>query len=401
MNTVPRRTVLAACGALVLSGCSVQEDSGGPPLGSAQPAEAWTMYRGNIAQTGFVETTLSGPYEHRPLWRFSNPIEVVDYRRSLSGVIATEDVLVATADDSTFQPCAVDRTDPDLLWRASSTHDPEFRLTSHPVAIGDSVFVASWTSTARFAATDGDVVWERELGLSRDSPFVGDRSVLHHPDFVSLDPETGDTQSPERIDARALGTAATDTHAIVGTRSADGRDGQVVGYDRDELTIEWTQEPEFPPREAPAIHDGYAVTLTKPARGRASRTIAYDPVDGTVLWERDIPGARRAPALDEDGTIYLPHQDDGVLALKAETGETRFRGNADDDLAALFDPQEKVYPPIVTNDAVVLSGSAGLVIFDRDDGTIRWKTELRLMGAPAVAFGNIYVITDEWIGELA
>ncbi|WP_436344863.1 outer membrane protein assembly factor BamB family protein [Natronorubrum sp. FCH18a] len=407
-----RRRLLAVCGTVPLTGCSAlgrDDGSTAVPLGETDPS-AWTTYRGDVAQTGSADTTLESPYELETLWSFSGSISMPSSSRPYPepGIVVTEAAVYATAADMHTSPSALDRTTGDVLWRfddvIDDVHDAEFYRTPVPIAIGDDIFVSTSGRLARIDGPSGELVWDVGQGVPRESPRTGTDSELYNGDSVGrLDPENGEELDSHRfrLDGVFEGLAVGDSAAVVVVRTNEGHSGQLAGYDTSDWSLEWETDVADPIWQAPTIHDGTAVALTDSSRESircvGGETIAFDATEGAELWRAETPDARIGPAVDEDGTVYLPHEEAGLIALEGDDGSRRWTGTSEELLESLTGDPDAWYPPIVTDDAVVLSGRGGIAIFDREDGSLRDQFDRRLQGMPGVAYGAVYAITDEGI----
>jgi outer membrane protein assembly factor BamB len=405
-----RRTLLAVCSSLAISGCTLRGDSDDerpPPVDVPSPT-TWSTYRGTVGQTGRAATELKPPFDVDLIRELDRRLAVGDppIPAPTAGLVVTHDTVYATARDGHFPPIAVSRTGHDVRWRfdeiVEQPHEEAFYRTPVPVVIGDDVFVQTHWDLYRIDGQNGDLVWSEGGTMTRNGPMVGDRSRLYYPDSVGLvDARSGEYAGPHRFRDRGVftGLSIGDAGAVAVARTNDGHDGVIAGYDTDDWSVQWQDDTAHPFFEAPAIHEGVAIALADgsggPIRGAGGNTIAYDLATGTVLWRVDTPQARGGVGLHEGGTAYLPHETDGVLALDVEDGTRKW--HADRSLSSLVGDPHDCYPPIVADDAVVLSGRGGLAILDRDDGTLRHHLDRPLLGMPAAAYGDVYAITDEEI----
>lgn len=403
-----RRELLGSCGALAISGCTFleTEDERAPSLGDPEQA-AWPTYRGTVAQTGRANTAVAPPYEVEAVRVFGESLSerAPSNPTPTTGLAVSSGAIYATAVDERFPPQAVDRRDGDLLWRLDELldqhRDDEFFRTPVPVAVGDDVFVQTKYNFARIHGSDGSFVWQSDVAAPSNGPVIGNQSGLYYPGSVSVvDPRSGEVLGSHRFRETGVfeGVSVDGDRAIAAVRTEDGASGLLGGYGA-EWSLRWQDDSSRPFFEAPAIHDGTAICLAdanaEPIRGSGAETIAYDLATGAVRWHEQTPEARTGVALDEAGTVYLPHESSGLLALDANDGSEIWA--ADRPLSSLVGDPDACYPPIVADNAVVLSGRGGLAILDREDGALRHHVDRPLFGMPAVAFGDVYAITDREI----
>lgn len=413
MKSLTRRQVLATGGMITLPGCSMLSSKETPraPLDTSD-TKKWPMYRGDVAQTGRANTELEPPYEVDRLWGFGEALTIPDHRSldyvSRPGIAVTDRAVYATAVDTDYEPTAVHRTDPQRLWGLADIFDGDphpsaFARTPAPVVAGEDVFVHSKFRRDRIDAESEELVWNDETGLSYGDRLTGNREELYLSGSVArIDPETGNSISTERSQENAAGggvAVGTDV-AVHALRIDSGRSGLVVGFDTDDWSVQWEEQFTEPIFEAPAIHDGQVFVLTDGGRqapdpvSEPGAVVALNGDDGSENWRADLSGARIGVGVDSD-TVYAPHVDDGLVALDATDGSRQW--SLDEPLRDLIGDPAWAYPPVVADDAVVIGGPKGLLIADAADGSIRWQRDLRLRGAPAVAFGDIYAITDDRI----
>lgn len=399
---MPTRRTILACAPFALAGCLSRFESGegdsepGSDSGGSDQTSGWTTYRGDVAATGRADTTLSESFEVERLWGWDDPIATPPdhprLARSTPGVVPTTDAVYATAADPEFAPVAVDRTDPGLRWTLddlTDARDGEYERTPTPVVADGDTFVH--TSYRLWRIDDGNPVWAQDTGLWVGDELIGDRSELYTTTAVArIDPEGGETIDTERAreSGSTAGLAVGSDGAVQALRVGDTPDGLLVGYD-ERWNVDWEIElPGQPPRRAPALWDGTAIVVA------GGETIGVDIADGELRWRTDDRGFRSGVAVDGEGTVYAPHGTDVLVALDGPDGTRQWSSEVDRPLEAFVGDQQHVFPPIVANDAVVLGGPGGLAIFDRVSGTLRWHENLALAGAPAVAFGDVYTITE-------
>lgn len=401
---VHRRSLLGCC-ALALSGCvtwssSDQTTPSSPPLTGR--AKGWTTARGTPAGTGRTTTTLSESYEIEWLWEYdptlSAPTGTWLRQTPTPGVVATEDTVVATAADLEHPPVAVGRTEPSLRWHLDELIElrpQEFYRTPTPVAAGEDFFVHTANQYCRIAGDE--LVWSQNSGLWAQQTLFGDRSELYLSGSVTrIDPQDGEMRSAER--ARNAGSnrrlAVGSDVAVQTLRFDSDGEGLVVGYGPD-WTVDWERPLEAPPTRAPvAVHSERAFVLTEHG------TIAVGADNGVVDWRSGDYNERMGVGLDENGTAFVPHETDILVARDTSDGTVLWTATDERSLRELVGEPSHGYAPVVTDDTVVLAGRDGIAAVDRAAGSVRWHADLSLVGAPAVAFGDVYAITTNGIAAL-
>lgn len=412
MSRVTRRELLGVAAASVLAGCPAAErGETGVSLDASAPA-GWPMYRGDLAQTGRARTRLEPPYEVERLWGYDESLTIPQHRSlnavSRPGVAVTERAVYATAVDLDYEPTAVHRTEPEHLWTLpdrfdADPHPSAFARTPAPVVAGDNVFIHTKYRRDRIDTANEELVWTEESGLFYGDRLTGDHEELYLSGSVArIDPETGNSISTERTRENGSdgGVAVGDDIAAHALRVDSGTSGLVVGFDTNDWSVEWNERVSEPIYEAPAIHEGQVFVLTDGSRGgpdppsEPGTVVALDSDDGSENWRADVSRARIGVGVDAE-TVYAPHEDEGLVAL--DTSDGTHRWSVGEPLRELIGDPAWAYPPIVADDAVVLGGPEGLIIVDAADGSIRWQDDLRLRGAPAVAFGDVYAIAADRI----
>jgi len=393
-----------------LAGCSIFEAERAGESLTASGSAGWSMYRGDLAQTGRARTRLEPPYEVERLWGYGESLTIPLHRSldavSRPGIAVTDRAVYATAVDTDYEPTAVHRTEPEHLWRLgdffeADPHPSAFSRTPTPVVAGGDIFVHSKFRRDRIDAVEEELVWTDDTGLWHGDRLTGDHEELYLSDSVArIDPRTGRTRATERNRDTGSdgGLAVGDGVAVHALRIHSASSGLVVGFDTDDWGVQWEEQFTEPIYEAPAIRDGQVFVLTDGSRGapdppsEPGTVVALDSDDGSENWRADLDRARIGVGVDAE-TVYAPHVEVGLVALDASDGSRQWR--LDEPLRDLIGDPAWAYPPIVADDAVVLGGPEGLLIADATDGSIRWQADLRLRGAPAVAFGDVYAITDE------
>lgn len=222
-------------------------------------------------------------------------------------------------------------------WAVSTTDGTPTILGSDPiqtppVVAGQTILATGVGGLAAIDASSGRVRWRAAVDTSR--PVVHDGTV-YATDFgegvVGYDLVSGDRtfESSQPTEA-ALGVTAAPSQLVVVTDS--GLAG--LGYDG---TTRWRFRPDDLSRNrgAVALADGVAYGGFRGEDG--NWLVAVDTADGTELWRS--PAAPEstpqfAPPAVANDTVYVPAEDEGLVAVDAADGSIRWQ----------FDPDGKPLP---------------------------------------------------------
>ncbi len=216
---------------------------------------------------------------------------------------------------------------------------------------GTLLFVASEVGRAfALRLSDGERVWETSTGSAAAAPIVvGDRLIVATTgdSLLALDVETG------RVDARVALPASVSAPPALAGRSLvlPLRSGELLALDASELEERWRVGLDGPVLAAPAIAstgevfvldrtasvwvvgaDGTPrrlVNLGGAARGSLTlvenallvglldgRFMAVDRQMGRVLWTVDLGDSVWAPAVVQDGSIFVPLRRGAVVKIR-------------------------------------------------------------------------------------
>ncbi len=212
----------------------------------------------------------------------------------------------------------------DRYGREEWVYDIDARVTAAPMIADRTVFVPDWGGCVHaLSLADGMVRWSRQVGANeRDHTFP----------------------SP---------TAVHDETLYVGSYS--GRTG-VIAVDAatgDEL---WTQ-PTGRVLAGPVVDEGLVVV-------RDDGVVSAFETDGTERWAFSVPGGYGTPIALDDQHVYVPTRD----TLHAIT-----RGG---EKAWTYEPaDERVGPPTVVGDEVLVDEEETLTALRQADGTTQWSVE--------------------------
>lgn len=231
----------------------------------------------------------------------------------------------------------------------------------------------------------------------------------------SYDAATGETEWRQENLGDPVGPATTANDTVFVATLSDNL-GEFIGaenrtglYALNASTgeTEWRVNATFGP---PVVADGRLFASERPSDldhgdGYGNVT-AVDPSTGERVWTSNVRGKVLAYA---DGRLVVgDERSDTLYALDAEDGSLRWRTGVEES-AYLEDrvaaTGETVYVTNGTDPYPIENVPKAVTAFAADDGSRRWTTEVEgpsgdpeYLGAPAVANGSVYVVTD---GNLA
>jgi len=363
-STPTRRSVLAACGAGALSGCSnVLGLNPSPDIecNASNAGYAWPMAGGAADRSSRRQATdlPSADAEHSRLSRtnsagrglssFGTP--VVGYGTAY----VAGDVKVGAYD----LPTGEER------W----AFEPDGASVSPALGCG-TLYVATHRETLALSLDDGSVLWRADVGTTRfGSPAVVDDTVyVSSGGVTALDAETGEP----RWDSDSNGNALAIADKVYGYGHFDGTESiAAFTHDGDEA---WrTEVAEV--AATPTVADG-TVYVAK----RNGKLTALDAADGSVEWRAEIEwGVYSSPAVAEDRVVVSAGNGDEALGIDTETGEVQWR----------FETGLSTVAPTVVGDSVIVHGD-GYHLLDLETGE-------RLRHWPVQHAGSQAVVVDSMI----
>lgn len=352
-----RRTVVGTVLGLASGGClrlaeeSPEEeasngttDGAGPPreevveepTGPIEPANAWTQFQVDGANTG-VHTADGVPSsEPGVAW------ERRDDSPRRSGLVATTELLVERRRNGLL---AVEKTTGEVAWRTTETLPDAYWLNCDPVVHGDAVVFAGRNDrTGRrgvFAldAASGEKLWEVSV-TDADEFFHG---LTVEGDRLYLLRRNNDTNVPAVTAVSLSARAAEWTH-------------EVESFDHVNRPVAATSD-----LVVYGGHMEYERTGSDPEPGEgAGGVVALDAATGRERW-RTAVGGTQMPVTVAGGTVFAAPD-----KVRTSTSEHQKDGT---------------YP---------------LVALDADDGTVEWKFEARntFYCSPAVTAEYVYFGLD-------
>lgn len=186
-----------------------------------------------------------------------------------------------------------------------------------------------------------------------------------------------------------LALQATNDLLLVATRAGDVSIVTSEGRERGRVRLGNSIEGPI------AVVDGRRIVVA--LDGTAWGVVAYDLMEGRVLWRALRHVAHPAGVVVAAGVAVAPARDGWVRGLDADTGEERWRFQADADTAAF------VAPPILLGDgSVAVADIRGRVAaLDPATGRPRWRADV---GAPvytAMAVGERLLVVPTTRSTLA
>ncbi len=146
---------------------------------------------------------------------------------------------------------------------------------------------------------------------------------------------------------------------------------------------------------ATPVHDGGLIFVV----GQSGRLVAFSARNGLPVWERAIAGlempwlaGKTLFALSLDGRLYAMRRDDGAIRWVTELD-----GAVPLDVV-VPDVAPRYYGPVVAGDLVYIVSGAGVVqAFDPDTGVAveSFATGKTVSTAPQIAGGRMFIISTD------
>jgi outer membrane protein assembly factor BamB len=281
-----------------------------------------------------------------------------------------------------------------LVW-SNPTEDPVFE-TSPAVAYGN-VYVSDGSRVYCWDAVTGALIWgPRYLGFGLSSPAVADGKVFvgyaTEPPAMSMDASVGN-ERPALVDFGGFvdcldaWTGASIWSHTTGSpyywpgsspAVADGKvfvganDGRVYCFGAATAVDDWPMFHHDP------CHTGYS-TSTAPSTNH-------------ILWSYPTDGYVFSSPAVADGNVYVGSYDGKVYCLSASTGAVRWSYTTDEWAV-------ESSPTVVDGRVYVGSGApSSFYCLDALTGALIWSDPTcgPVYGGSAVAYGNVYFVTDPW-----
>jgi outer membrane protein assembly factor BamB len=365
VSTPTRRSVLAACGAVALSGCSnVLGRNPSPDIECDASTEgyAWPMAGGAADRSSHRQATdlPSADAKRSRLSRTNS----TGLRLSSFGTPVVGDGTAYVAGD--LKVGAYDLLTGEERW----VFEPD-RTTVSPALGCGTLYVTTRQETLALSLDDGSVRWRADVGtVHYGSPAVVDDTVyVSSGGVTALDAETGE----RRWDSGSQnGTALAVADKVYGYGHFEGTESiAAFTHDGDEA---WrTEVAEV--ASTPTVADG-TVYVAK----RNGKLTALDASDGSVEWRAEIEwGVYSSPAVAEDRVVVSAGNGEEALGIDTETGEVQWR----------FETGLSSVAPTVVGDSVIVHGD-GYHLLDLETGE-------RLRHWPVQHAGSQAVVVDSMI----
>jgi len=284
---------------------------------------------------------------------------------------------------------------PRIEWRAQvegrSVRPPLVRHEGRVLAMGEHDLVA-------IDAADGDRAWiSRSTYFDRTfvGPVVADGVVV-----VGEDTHAGFRSGGERVWSREDSTfRPLDTVGGLALGASDREGAEIAAVDPADGTLAWGAAPDGWSNDgARAVRDAVAAGPGVVAVSANSRLAGVD-ADGSVRWtadaEWDTHGPGR-PSLATDVSTVVAASG-AVAGFDAATGERRWR-RVLPDFATDVTVADGVAVVSVEGDTPKVDSwdePGGVIAYDTDDGTERWRTPLDApAAAPGTGLGSVVVGTE-------
>ena len=254
-------------------------------------------------------------------------------------------------------------------------------------------FAASKTGAnteATAVPDDGSVYWKRPKG---GMPILDGRRVYaveRHRDRSLLVQRALETGEKERTFETGGGSqtnwvAASDDAVFAPTESG------VISVDPATWTENWTAELLDAPAYGPTVSEGTVYVSAGSFVDDAGVVAAIDQATGERKWEHEVRNASPVAA-DGDRVFYAVGSD--LLAVDAESGETKWRRSSDSTVKA---------HPILAGNRVFSVDQHAVRCSNRTDGTVVWTHSVEggtANGLAADGRGHIVYADDEGVGAL-
>lgn len=393
MPRLSRRDALAA-GLAGLTGC-VGRGLANPPKTVPDPSVSSPAFRRTAA--------------HDAAYAESPPDEYIEekWRTSIAGHAAGAPALadgILYVADSDGYAHAIDARDGSGVWTTSlEREDIGVGETSAPALGHGRLYVTSeWGLHGLDPATGGEQFFAPEI--TQGPPVVGTQYVYigdgHR--VTAVDPDTGDWQwrfalGDDRLESVGLHDtpAVADGTVYVGVDdSLDEGERTFYALDPEDNTAGWTADTGRRHHYTPTVAGETVYVAAADDRDRRGHVYALDRATGAVHFHVTLDGHPAEALAVADGTLYVGATD-GVRALDAATGATRwhFRGGGRLDVneGDAFDAES----PVVAGDSVLIHGDRDgeryLYVLNRESGAARWRRPGGY-GSPVPADGALYVL---------
>ncbi|MEM6785111.1 MAG: PQQ-binding-like beta-propeller repeat protein [Bacteroidota bacterium] len=255
------------------------------------------------------------------------------------------------------------------------------RLLIAPISAGGRSLVA-------YDVVRGSTVWVLDTEPHAAGLLLTDDHVLVAASLIgtvrSIDPRTGDTRWEVASDSVSA-VHATPVLLDAKTFAIVDDQGTVQARALTDGAIAWTASVDAPVYATPAqVGDLLLVPTTR------GRLVALDAESGQTRWTYAASTAEtRLTTPSSDGrTLYVGASTGTLAALDVETGALRWTHTEDGVIAAA---------PLLVDDTVFIGTLRKRVLaLDAATGTVRWQTEVggRVKTAPIASDGYLFVLAE-------
>lgn len=376
----PRRRFLAATAALTtgaLAGCATDLSPGGSALPDGDYPEGvdenrWSSPGHDDAHTAFAAD--------------ADPVEDPTERWRSEFTVPLLPAESAVAAGSVFHPVdgvrALDPATGETRWRADA--DPAGALAVRdgvvyvPAAQGRNDVAPALLG---YDAESGEEVWRAELPARPTSPPAFDQSLGRLVVGVGervcgVDVDAAEVDWTRDVFGRVAAAPAVNFgHVTVATEA-----GELYAFGTDGRAL-WRHSLESRVRRVPPVLGDEQVYVTE----HDGSVVAVGRQHGDERWRTSLAGFLREPVALDYHLLYVPTPD-GLAALNPNTGETRWRYDADDG--------RRCSAAAVDGAVYATSGTGDLLRLAQADGSVEWSLSLgRLVGyAMTAADGAVYAV---------
>jgi len=360
--------------------------------------EDWPMFHHDLALSGYSPS--EAPDDNTILWIYDTESDI----RSSPAVVDGK-LYIGALDGNLY---ALNAYNGSLIW-TYSTGRPIY--SSPAVADGRVYFLSTNGYIYALNADTGVFDWSTSgMGgpWSWSSPAVHDGRVFIAASSGSvycLDGDTGATIWSTNIGASPNGPITVVNGKVYsGTHNMNISSPTLVALDESTGAIIWTYDhhlwPLASPRETAGMINSNGVAVADGDGdgdlevyfgivtwgGSGNEAIALDEATGAEVWTQNLNGWSTSTPAVHDGKIYIGSDDGNVYALDAGTGSvvwTYLTGG-------------NVWASPAVADCKVFFGSWDHMFYaiNESDGALIWSYDTsssRMLGSPAVAYGNVYV----------
>ena len=363
-STPTRRSVLAACGAGALSGCSNVLGLNPPPdieCTASTEGYAWPM-AGGAADRSSRRHAINMPSADAGRRRLSRTNSAGRGLSSFGTPVVGDGTAYVVGD---VKVGAYDLLTGEERW----AFEPDGASVSPALGCG-TLYVATHRETLALSLDDGSVLWRADVGTTHfGSPAVFDDTVyVSSGGVTALDAETGE----RRWDSSSQnGTALAVADKVYGYGHYEGTESiAAFTHDGDEA---WrTEVAEV--ASTPTVADG-TVYVAK----RNGKLTALDAADGTVEWRAETEwGVYSSPAVADERVVVSAGNGEEALGIDTETGEVQWR----------FETGLSTVAPTVVGDSVIVHGD-GYHLLDLETGERLRHWPVQQAGSQAVVVDSI------------